>query len=72
MSAKNKIMKILNTIICSYHSTNIILSSRDVKKDIKKISERAFKKSKINQFVFEVPAKKSILDINILSDFNPS
>jgi hypothetical protein len=59
-------MKTLNTIICSYHSTNIILSSHDVKNDIKKISERAFKKSKINQFVFEVPAKRNILDINIL------
>ena len=65
-SFKNKIMKTFNTIICSYHSTNIILSSHDVKKDIKKISERALKKSKINQFVFEVPAKKNILDINIL------
>ena len=65
-SFKNRIMKTLNTIICSLHSTKIILSSYDVKKDIKKISKKAFKKSKINRFVFEVPSKKKILKINLL------
>tara|TARA_Y100000590_G_C15735299_1_gene1018314 strand:+ start:2300 stop:3487 length:1188 start_codon:yes stop_codon:yes gene_type:complete len=65
-SFKNRIMKTINVIFCSIHSTNIILSSNDVKKDIKKISYKAFERSKINRFVFEVPEKKNILNIKNL------
>ena len=57
---KNKLMKLINTFFCSFCSTNILLSSKEVKKDIKKISTYAFKKSKVNSFVFNMPKRNTI------------
>ena len=57
---KNRLMKLINTLFCSFCSTNILLSSKEVKKDIKKISTYAFKKSKVNSFVFNMPKRNTI------------
>jgi len=65
-SLKNRIMKNLNNEICAAHSTKIILSSFDVKNDLKKISLKAYKKSEISSFVFDVPSKKNLLSLSKL------
>ncbi len=57
-SFKNRIMKNINVKLCAQHSTKIILSSFDVKKDIKNLSLQGFKKSNVNSFVFNIPSKK--------------
>ena len=56
-------MKNLNVKLCAQHSTKIILSSFDVKKDIKNLSLEGFKKSEVNSFVFNVPSKKKYFSI---------
>ena len=65
-SLKNRIMKNISNEICAKHSTKIILSSRDVKNDLKKISLKAYKKSEISSFVFDVPRKNTLLSLNNL------
>ena len=65
-SFKNRIMKNINVKLCAQHSTKIILSSFDVKKDIKNLSLQGFKKSNVNSFVFNIPSKKKILSITNL------
>jgi len=65
-SLKNRIMKNLNNEICAAHSTKIILSSFDVKNDLKKISLKAYKKCEISSFVFDVPSKKDLLSLSKL------
>ena len=59
-------MKLINTLFCSFCSTNILLSSKEVKKDIKKISTYAFKKSKVNSFVFNMPKRNTIQNTGYL------
>ncbi len=66
LSLKNRIMKNINVKLCAQHSTRIILSSFDVKKDIKNLSLKGFKKSDVNSFVFNIPSKKKILSITNL------
>ena len=66
VSLKNRIMKNLNIKFCSRHSTRIILSSFDVKKDLKNLSLEGFNKSEVNSFVFNVPSKKKLLSITNL------
>ena len=65
-SFKNRIMKNISNIICAIHSSKIILSSKDVKKDIKKVSIKAYKKSRVNSFVFDVPKKTHLVKLDIL------
>ena len=66
VSLKYRIMKNLNVKLCTQHSTKIILSSFDAKKDIKNLSLEAFRKSEVNSFVFDVPTKKNFFSITRL------
>lgn len=60
-SFKNIILKKINIIFCTKHSTKIILSSNDSRNDLKKISIKAYKKSVVNQFPFSLISKNKIL-----------
>jgi hypothetical protein len=65
-SLKNKFMKNLSNNICAIHSSKIILSSHDVKNDFKKLTLKGFINSRINSFVFDIPNKKKIINLNLL------
>ncbi len=65
-SLKNRIMKNINTFFCGNCSSKILLSSFDVKKDIQKISNKAFVNSKINRFTFNLPDQKEIKSLKYL------
>tara|TARA_B100001142_G_C14241937_1_gene619754 strand:+ start:20 stop:1180 length:1161 start_codon:yes stop_codon:yes gene_type:complete len=65
-SLKNKFMKNLSNKICAKHSSKIILSSNDVKNDVKKLTLKGFLKSRINSFVFDIPSKKKITSLSLL------
>lgn len=67
-SFKNRVMKTINTFFCAHSSTNIILSSKDVKNDIKKVSLSAYNKSEVNSFVFNIPSKNRIKNLNTLKN----
>ena len=60
-SFKNILMRNLNIRMSALHSSKIILSSFDAKKDLKTISKTAYKKSVVNQVVFKAPEKRDIL-----------
>ena len=52
-SSKNLLLRNLNIRMCAAHSSKIILSGFDAKKDLKSISKSAYKKSVVNQFIFK-------------------
>jgi hypothetical protein len=65
-SIKKKIMRNLNTFLCAYFSSKILLISNDARKDLKKISHAAYNNSVISKFVFQIPAKKEIIGLSVL------
>ena len=46
--------------MCALHSTKIIVSSNDVKNDLKIVSKLAFKKAMVSPFVFLSPKKMKL------------
>ena len=52
--------------MCIAHTSKILLSSYDAQKDLKKVSEKAYKKSAVSQFYFESPKKGHLLSLNYL------
>ena len=65
-SSKNILLRNLNIRMCAAHSSKIILSGFDAKKDLKSISKSAYKKSVVNQFIFKTPRKNEILNLSSL------
>ncbi len=65
-SLKNRILKSINVKFLGIHSNQIILSSKNAKKDLKKISLNAHNKSTVNSFVFNLISQKKIININAL------
>jgi hypothetical protein len=65
-SIKKKIMRNLNTFLCAYFSSKILLISNDARKDLKKISHAAYNNSVISKFVFQIPPKKEIIGLSVL------
>ncbi len=63
---KNKFLRNLNVILSSRHSKNIIVSSKSVKKDIKKISLIAHKKTKVLYHTNRVEEFKKIHSLEYL------
>jgi len=61
-----RIMRNLNTILCTYFSTKILLISNDAQKDLKKISNTAYKNSVLSKFVFQIPPKKEIINLSLI------
>ena len=59
-------MRTLNTILCAYFSSKILLISNDAQKDLKKISNTAYKNSVLSKFVFQIPPKKEILNLSLI------
>ena len=62
-SKKSNFIRNLNIKFCASHSTKILVSSYDAQKDLRLVSEKAYKKSKVSQFYFKSPEKKEILSI---------
>ena len=52
--------------MCAAHSSKIILSGFDAKKDLKSISKSAYKKSVVNQFIFKTPRRNEIINLSSL------
>tara|TARA_B100000795_G_scaffold267969_1_gene253931 strand:- start:1330 stop:2514 length:1185 start_codon:yes stop_codon:yes gene_type:complete len=65
-SFKNILFRKLSIVMCALHSSKIILSSLDVKKDLKKISKLGHKKSIVHPFIFKSPSKNKILSLSFL------
>ena len=65
-SFKNILMRNLNIRMSALHSSKIILSSFDAKKDLKNISKIAYKKSAVNQVIFKAPDKRDIVGLTSL------
>ena len=63
---KTIILRKLNILMCIAHTSKILLSSYDAQKDLKKVSEKAYKKSAVSQFYFESPKKGHLLSLNYL------
>jgi hypothetical protein len=61
---KNILFRKISIFMCAMHSTKIILSSNDVKNDLKKVSIRAYNKSIVNPFIFKSPDRNKIININ--------
>lgn len=59
-SFKNRILKKINIYFARKHSNRIILSSKNARKDLKKISYNAYKKAIVNPFVFDLINIKKI------------
>ena len=60
-SLLNRILKKINIIFAAEHATKIILSSIDSRKDLKKISKKAYNKSVVNSFAFNLINKNKIV-----------
>lgn len=60
-SLKMKLMRKLNIFFATKHSTKIIISSHGVKNDLKKISKKAFQKSKVIKHCIYLPPKNKLL-----------
>jgi hypothetical protein len=60
-SLLSRILKKINIIFAAEHATKIILSSIDSRKDLKKISKKAYNKSVVNSFAFNLINKNKIL-----------
>jgi hypothetical protein len=65
-SSKNLLLRNLNIRMCAAHSSKIILSGFDAKKDLKSISKSAYKKSVVNQFIFKTPRRNEIINLSSL------
>jgi hypothetical protein len=65
-SFKSRLMRNINTILCSIHSSKILLCSFDAKNDLKRISKTGHKKSVVSQFIFKIPKKKDIINLSSL------
>ena len=65
-SLKRRIMRNLNIFLCAYFSSKILLISNNARKDLKKISNTAYNNSVISKFIFQIPAKKKIVNLHIL------
>jgi len=65
-SFKNILLRKLNILMCALHSSKIILSSLDVKKDLKKVSKLGYKKAIVHPFIFKSPSKSKILSLSFL------
>lgn len=65
-SFKNLLLRKLTIIMCSLHSSKIILSSFDAKKDLKKVSKLGHKKSIVHPFIFKSPNQDKILTLGFL------
>ncbi len=66
-STKDKILRRLNIILASMHSTKIIISTKSVQNDLKKISKKAFKKSFVIKHHAYIENKTKFLDLSTLS-----
>ncbi len=62
-SFKNRILKKINIYLARKHSNKIILSSKNARNDLKKISYKAYKNSIVNPFVFDLIERKKILNL---------
>ncbi len=60
LNLKQKVMRAINLNLASIHSSNILLSSETVKKDLKKLSKLGFSKAKVLRPVFEVKNLRQI------------
>ena len=60
-SIKNKFLRNFNIVLCSLHSSKILVSSYKAQNDLKKISIKAFSKSVVNQFYFKFDKSKDII-----------
>ena len=65
-SFKNRILKKINIKFLGSHSSKIILSSKNAKQDLKKISICAYNKSIVNSFTFNLINKREILSLKSL------
>jgi hypothetical protein len=65
-SVQKRIMRNLNTFLCAYFSSKILLISNNAKKDLKRISNVAYNNSVISKFIFQIPAKKEIINLSII------
>ncbi len=65
-SLKNRILRKINIYMCALHSTKIIVSSNDVKNDLKIVSKLASKKAMVSPFVFLSPKKHEIIKSSFL------
>jgi hypothetical protein len=62
LTFKQKIMRKINLYLASIHSTNILLSSETVKKDLKELNNLGFLKAKVLKPIFEVKSLNQIPD----------
>lgn len=65
-SLKNRFLRKINIYMCALHSTKIIVSSNDVKNDLKIVSKLAFRKAMVSPFVFLSPKKHEIIKYSYL------
>ena len=65
-SLKNRILRKINIYMCALHSTRIIVSSKDVKNDLKIVSKLASRKAMVSPFVFLSPKKNEIIKYSFL------
>ena len=65
-SFKDRILKKINIFMLEKNSYKIILSSKNAKNDLKKISQKACKKSVVNSFVYDLVDLKKIISFKKL------
>ena len=65
-SLKNRFLRKINIYMCALHSTKIIVSSNDVKNDLKIVSKLASRKAIVSPFVFLSPKKHEIIKYSLL------
>jgi hypothetical protein len=63
-SNRARFLKYINTIYSAVSSSKIILSSKDVKKDLKKTLPFAYSKTIVHPYVFDLPKKNKIISLN--------
>lgn len=70
-SIRVRLLKYINTIYSALSSTRIILSSKDVQKDLKKILPFDYSRTIIHPYVFDLPQKNNIISLNkIVKKYN--
>ena len=65
-SLKNRFLRKINIYMCALHSTKIIVSSDNVKNDLKIVSKLASRKAVVSPFVFLSPKKYEIIKYSLL------
>lgn len=60
-SLKSRILRKINLLMAYKNSTNILISSNSVMKDLKKINLNAYKKAKLIKHTVDIPARNEIL-----------